>query len=198
MIPYLLLVKLLRYVVLTARKWVPLESLEKALHDETVAAVLNNQELDWLLRRVAEVRDELATLHWPLGVGLIHGDAWTGNLLWADPACGHVLLGDWDRVAYGPREVDLIPMWCAKRRYSKPPDWIENFVAGYHYDLSQWAGYEPLLEMRDLVQISGPLRRAPFSSPHAAALRQRLDSLRSGDKYPIVDRLMTITEARRS
>ncbi|MGH3975271.1 MAG: hypothetical protein ACRDS9_18375, partial [Pseudonocardiaceae bacterium] len=30
-----------------------------------------------------EVREELATVEWPLGQGLIHGDAWAGTLLWA-------------------------------------------------------------------------------------------------------------------
>jgi hypothetical protein len=38
-----------------------------------------------------------------------------------------------------------------------------------------------LLAMRDLVQLSGPIRRARDSEPHRQVLRQRLDSLRCGD-----------------
>jgi hypothetical protein len=35
--------------------------------------------------------------------------------------------------------------------------------------------------MRYLVQRTGPIRRAPHSSPHRRALDQRLGDLRSGD-----------------
>ncbi|MFN2494993.1 MAG: hypothetical protein ABR608_03660 [Pseudonocardiaceae bacterium] len=49
------------------------------------ALVLDDADRDWLLQRIGEVRDELATLDWPLGYGLIHGDAWAGNLLWNNP-----------------------------------------------------------------------------------------------------------------
>jgi hypothetical protein len=164
-------------------RWVPLDALEHALDDDTAAAALADTDRDWLRRRIDEVRNELATLDWPLGHGLIHGDAWAGNLLSAPtthPARG-VLLGDWDRVAYGPREVDLIPTWHAARRYGKGPGWVDDFVRHYGHDLTDWAGFPALLAMRDLVQVSGPLHRAPYSPPHARVLRQRITGLRSGD-----------------
>ena len=42
----------------------------------------------------------------PLPAGMIHGDAWRGNLL----RDGHrVVLADWDEVSTGPREIDLVP-----------------------------------------------------------------------------------------
>lgn len=129
------------------------------------------------------MRDELASLEWPLGHSLIHGDAWAGNLLWAGstPGPDDVVFGDWDRVAHGPREVDLIPTWHAARRYGKGPHWTAQFIDQYGHDLAHWPGLPTLLAMRDLVQASGPLRRAPHSAPHARALRQRVDSLRTGD-----------------
>ncbi|MGH4009872.1 MAG: hypothetical protein ACRDTH_17265 [Pseudonocardiaceae bacterium] len=37
------------------------------------------------------------------------------------------------------------------------------------------------LAMRDLAQISGPLRRTAHSQPHARALRQRVVDLRARD-----------------
>jgi len=164
--------------------WVPLDSLSQALHDDTTALALDDADRHWLLRRIGEVREELATVEWPLGQGLIHGDAWAGNLLWVpNPAHGRdsVVLGDWDRVSHGPREVDLIPTWHAAHRYGKGLRWICDFVHHYGYDLTSWLGLSALLAMRDLVQISGPLRRAPHSPPHAHALRQRLGGLQAGD-----------------
>lgn len=111
-------------------RWVPLDSLDHALQDDTVAVVLTDTDRDWLHRRVGEVRDELATLDWPLGHGLIHGDAWVGNLLQAPTTHSPdgIVLGDWDRVAHGPREVDLIPTWHAARRYGKGPGWTRDFT----------------------------------------------------------------------
>jgi hypothetical protein len=38
-----------------------------------------------------------------------------------------------------------------------------------------------MMAMRDLVQLSGPIRRARDSEPHRRVLRQRLGDLRSGD-----------------
>jgi hypothetical protein len=91
------------------------------------------------------------------------------------------VLGDWDWVSTGPREIDLIPTWHAAARYGKAASWTGDFVSRYGYDLGRWEGYSVLMAMRDLVQLTGPIRRARDSEPHRRALRQRLDSLRCGD-----------------
>jgi hypothetical protein len=108
------------------------------------------------------------------------GDA--GNLLW-DVAAGPdvAVLTDWDWVSYGPREIDLVPTWHAAARYGRGTAWTTAFVARYGYDLAGWAGFVTLMRMRDLVQISGPLRRASDSEPHRAALRERITAIRAGD-----------------
>lgn len=92
-----------------------------------------------------------------------------------------VVLGDWDWVAHGPREVDLIPTWHAARRYGKGPGWTRDFVHRYSHDVTDWSGFPLLLAMRDLAQISGPLRRAAQSPPHAHALRQRVAGIRASN-----------------
>ena len=128
------------------------------------------------------MRRELAELDWPLGEGLIHGDAWAGNLLWDTATTPpRAVVCDWDRVSWGPREIDLIPTWHAAVRYGRDEAWIQDFIKHYGYDLRDWAGYPTLLAMRDLAQLPGPLRRAS-NPPHAAALRQRLGSIRAGDR----------------
>ncbi|MEV6429119.1 aminoglycoside phosphotransferase family protein [Nocardia sp. NPDC051463] len=162
------------------QRWMPLESLRAALLEDTASAI-SEDERTWLLRRVDEIRKELSQLDWPLGIGLIHGDAWAGNLLWdnrINPA--QPILGDWDWVSIGPREVDLIPTWHATVRYGRDETWVRNFIEEYGYDLSEWSGYRVLLDMRDLVQVSGPLRRATASAEHADRLRQRVDDIRAG------------------
>jgi aminoglycoside phosphotransferase (APT) family kinase protein len=162
--------------------WVPLASLHATINDPVRSAALSGDERTWVMARIAEVRDKIAGLEWPLGIGLIHGDAWAGNLLSSPgaPPAGAVL-GDWDWVSAGPREIDLIPTWHAAARYGKPASWVSDFTSRYGYDLGRWEGCPVLLAMRDLVQLSGPIRRARDSEPHRQALGQRLDSLRGGD-----------------
>lgn len=157
--------------------WQPLASLARALRGEP-GTVLSPSQHRWLTDRVAEVGDRLKNREWVLGEAVIHGDAWLGNVMSA-PA-GPVL-GDWDQVAWGPREVDLIPSWHATRRYGRDPAWTERFAAAYGYDLGGSPVYEDLMAMRDLAQLPGPLHRAPDSEPHATALRQRLGDLMAGN-----------------
>jgi Ser/Thr protein kinase RdoA (MazF antagonist) len=164
--------------------WVPLASLHDAVNDPAHRGVLTEPERRWLSDRIDQVRDQLADLDWPLEQGLIHGDAWAGNLLWhAAAGPDHVVLGDWDWVAYGPREVDLVPTWHAATRYGKGAAWTHAFTDAYGYDLASWPGFPTLMQMRDLVQLTGPIRRAANGDggPFAAALRQRLDDVRHGD-----------------
>ncbi|WP_082393504.1 aminoglycoside phosphotransferase family protein [Nocardia arizonensis] len=165
------------------QQWTPLESLHGALHMDSTVGVISEDERAWLLSRIDEVRKELSELDWPLGIGLIHGDAWAGNLLWDNRFnSARSILGDWDWVSIGPREVDLIPTWHAAVRYGRDETWVRNFINEYGYDLSEWSGHRVLLDMRDLVQVTGPLRRATTSVEHAHRLRQRIDDIRAGNR----------------
>jgi hypothetical protein len=162
--------------------WVPLASLHATVIDPVLSAVLTDDERAWIMGQITEIRDKIGSLDWPLGIGLIHGDAWAGNLLWSPGAVPvDAVLGDWDWVSTGPREIDLIPTWHATARYGKPASWVSDFTAHYGYDLARWEGYAVLMAMRDLVQLTGPIRRAPDSAPHLQVLRQRLDSLQCGN-----------------
>lgn len=162
-------------------RWTPLQSLEMSLRTPSVLAVISLEEQGWLLAHINKIRDDLDSLNWPLGWGLIHGDAWAGNVLWNTIAgTDATVLGDWDSVCWGPREIDLIPSFHAARRYGRGPDWAQAFVQTYGYDLSGWSGFSTLLAMRDLVQLAGPLRRAPHEPTLARALRERIDGIRTG------------------
>lgn len=162
-------------------QWQALTSLEAALGDGVPETVLPAEELAWLKSEIAVVRQQLSTIVWELPVGLIHGDAWAGNLL-ADGHAPRLLLGDWDWVSSGPREVDLVPTWHAARRYGRDSTWTSRFADAYGYDLSTSPGFEALMHMRDLVQLTGPLRHSATQPRYLQALRQRLDGIRSGDR----------------
>lgn len=163
-------------------EWQPLRSLQALVTGPVGSEALSPGDQRWLLARIDEVQRDLAVLDWPLGFTAIHGDAWAGNLLWDTAAADvPVRLGDWDTACYGPREVDLIPSWHAAVRYGRGPQWAEAFAQAYGYDLSAWNGFPILWAMRDLVQLAGPLRRAPHESTFAAAVQQRLRGIKAGD-----------------
>lgn len=164
------------------KRWTPLVSLHAAATAPSSRSVLQDDERLWLIEQISQIRQDLAELEWPLGHGIIHGDAWVGNLLWdAVKGPDATLLADWDGVSYGPREVDLIPTWHAVRRYGKGEAWSHAFVESYGYDLAAWNGFTRLMRMRDFMQLTGPLRRAAEQSEFLPVLRQRLDALRSNN-----------------
>ncbi|PWU54787.1 hypothetical protein DLJ47_11825 [Micromonospora sp. S4605] len=162
-------------------RWEPLASLRRAVREPDTACNLSPEEHSWLLDHLEDVRSQVRALDSPLGYGVIHGDAWAGNLLW-DTGAGPdaVVLGDWDWVSYGPREVDLIPSWHAAIRYGRGQSWADAFAEVYGYDLARWDGFATLLHMRDLVQLSGPLRRAGDSPAFVEVLRERVAGVRNG------------------
>lgn len=167
-------------------QWRPLTSLEATVRTIDDPVVLADADRRWLLDEISDTRARLADLDWPLGYGLIHGDAWAGNLIWdaTDVRSGlssRPVLGDWDGVARGPREVDLIPTWHAATRYGRGPAWSGEFTGHYGYDLANWTGYPVLSRMRDLVQLTGPLRRTRRGSVFERVLHQRLAGIRAQD-----------------
>ena len=92
----------------------PFYSVASAINE--APAAMAEPDRVWLQQRITSLRDEWGALALARSPGLIHGDAHVGNLIQA--ACGDVLLGDWDHVAMGPREWDLMqihywPLTCA-------------------------------------------------------------------------------------
>ena len=168
-------------------QWEPLRSLYQLVESDIGNRALTRQERRWLLDRITSTQDAVIATESELGWGHVHGDAWAGNLMWdhepqADNGGRGILLGDWDSVCYGPREIDLIPSWHAAVRYGKGPEWARAFALNYGYDLSRWPGFHTLFVMRDLIQLAGPLRRAGHNAEFADALRQRMAGIRAGDQ----------------
>lgn len=70
------------------------------------SCAIEEDERTWLTNRCAQLPDAYDRLRFPPQAGMIHGDAYRGNLL----RDGHrAVLADWDAVSIGPREIDLVP-----------------------------------------------------------------------------------------
>ncbi|MFI6687983.1 phosphotransferase enzyme family protein [Streptomyces sp. NPDC050485] len=152
----------------------PLASLFATLTDSTS---LRPDQRAWLLQRRQQLLEAYRGLDFALGDGLLHGDAYPGNTLWDDQ---RVLLGDWDEVAIGPRELDLANTYQGIR-FGRTQRELDEFGTAYGYDLRAWHGLPVLRRMRDLHTLGSYVRRADRGDEAAARqLAHRVETLRAG------------------
>jgi hypothetical protein len=162
----------------------PLRSVSAAATDPSARLAMEPAQREWLVERIDTLRAAFANLNFPLGSGLIHGDMYNGNLLWAGDRGGRrhpVVLGDWDSVAIGPREVDLIPTY-AEPRFGVPAVSVDAFARAYGHDLRGWSGYEVLYDIRELSTLTALIRLGPTDERLKGELSHRLHLLIRGDR----------------
>ncbi|MGH3915673.1 MAG: phosphotransferase family protein [Pseudonocardiaceae bacterium] len=153
----------------------PLQTLGDTLERSTA---LPDSDRDWLARRREELLDRYESLSFPLGTGFIHGDAYPGNTMW-DGDCP--VLGDWDEVGTGPRELDLVNTHQGAR-FGRTTAERQQFTATYGYDVTIWPGFPVLREMRDLHTLTSYIRQADDGNEHARGqLAFRISTLKAGD-----------------
>ncbi|GAB3447731.1 phosphotransferase [Actinophytocola sediminis] len=141
---------------------------EPALADTTRA---------WLDNRVAVMLETFTQTTFPLGVGLIHADAHSENLVRQDD--GWVLI-DWDQTCLGPRELDLLA--GLPDHFHEPAADRTAFLTAYGYDLTRWPAWTLLRDIAELHSLASYIRLAPTKPAAAQELTRRVDSLRSGDR----------------
>ncbi|MFG2091832.1 aminoglycoside phosphotransferase family protein [Spirillospora sp. NPDC048824] len=155
----------------------PLASIRATVQHQP--GVLDHDDQVWLSDRIAGLTGAWRTLPFREPPTLLHGDAWIDNLLRHQD--GHVILGDWDSVALGPCEWDLIHSYHGERRFGLSPTDVDDFATTYGDDLREWDGYESLMQIRDVYAIGIHIRNAPGDPFSHQELTHRLNCLRSGD-----------------
>jgi Ser/Thr protein kinase RdoA (MazF antagonist) len=150
----------------------PLAGLMRALN---IPGTLSVGDRAWLKTQTQTLTEQYRQLHSHLGIGLVHGDAHTGNTLWGPNS---VLLGDLDEVSMAPRELDLANMY-QDVRYGTPESELDEFTDAYGWDVRNWEGFTVLRDMRDLHTLTGFIRRAVTEPAAADELRMRIDVLRN-------------------
>ncbi|GAA0389678.1 aminoglycoside phosphotransferase family protein [Microbispora corallina] len=156
------------------------DPLAEVRHAVDRAEVLTTGQRSWLSDRIEELTGRWLDLETGSPV-LLHGDAWIDNLLRCQD--GHVVLCDWDGVAVGPREWDLVHTYHGQRRFGLSAADVDDFARAYGSDLRLWPGYGTLMEVRDMYAVGIHIRNAsgdPFSRQE---LPRRLDSLARGDGH---------------
>jgi Phosphotransferase enzyme family len=161
------------------RRWDdPFASVTAALDDPPGS--LAEGDRSWLLDRIAVLRAQWPRLEFTLPLGLIHGDAHTGNVIRA--ASGQILLSDWDHVAIGPREWDLIQIHYLHRRFRRGSEHdTRAFATAYGWDIRTWPGFATLIAVREITGLSPYIRTAGTKQFSREQLTHRLGTLRGAD-----------------
>jgi aminoglycoside phosphotransferase len=152
----------------------PLVTVRRAIES---SHAINQDERAWLKKRCTQLLNAYDQLSFPLQAGIIHGDAYRGNLL-RDGR--RVVLADWDEVSTGPREIDLIPT-LQGTRFGLSEYERDAFIEAYEYDIRAWDGYPVLREIRELSTVSALLREARADLAALRQLHVRLRSLHTGN-----------------
>jgi Ser/Thr protein kinase RdoA (MazF antagonist) len=113
------------------------------------AAALPRSDRAWLVSRLAELEGQWATLESAKPPCVVHGDAWTGNVVATRD--GQVVLLDLERCSVGPLEWDLVSSAVKYATYGQvsTAEW-QQFCDAYGRDVTTWAGFPVLRDIREL------------------------------------------------
>lgn len=155
--------------------WTPLDDVRRRLGD---AEGLDPADRGFLEDRCAELASLLTTLDYPLGIGVVHGDAHLGNVV---PSPDGPVLCDFDSTCLGPREWDLTPIPVGLSRFGGSARAATRFARVYGTDVTRWPGFSVLREVRELKLATSVLPILRSNPGVAPELRKRLHSVRTGD-----------------
>ncbi|MGH3549101.1 MAG: phosphotransferase family protein [Pseudonocardiaceae bacterium] len=144
------------------------------------ATTISADDRQWLLDRLAELKEAYHGLPQGLPRCVVHGDAWSGNVVTtADSA--FVLL-DLERCSIGPPEWDLVSTAVAYVTTAgiDVKEWA-LYCSTYGHDVTTWEGFDILRDIRELrqttmaaqVAAADPQRYADQAAHRLACLRGR-------------------------
>jgi len=138
---------------------------------------LDPDDLAWLREQWAQAEQQYRKARAEFRLGVLHGDAHTGNLLRTPD--GRVVLCDLDSTGQGTVAWDLVPTAVGATRFGNRARHVE-FAAAYGQDVTNTAEWPTLRRIRELGLVTSvvpELRRRPdVAAEHA----HRLKSLRAG------------------
>ncbi|HKS47547.1 MAG TPA: phosphotransferase [Amycolatopsis sp.] len=144
---------------------------------------ISTDDRTWLLERLAELRERYTALPPGLPRGVVHGDAWRGNI--ARTGDGRTILLDLESCALGPPEWDLTSTAVSRvtTGWLDAGEWAD-YSAAYDLDVTTWTGFDVLRDIRELrmtsmacqVAATDPERYGQQAAHRLACLRGRRGS----------------------
>ncbi|GAA3852321.1 aminoglycoside phosphotransferase family protein [Saccharothrix violaceirubra] len=141
------------------------------------ALTLPAQDRHWLRAHLRTLEDRYLDLPPGLPARVVHGDAWVGNVV--ATADRRVVLLDLERCAVGPPEWDLVSTAIKHTSFG----WVtaadyHDFCRRYGHDVTTWAGFSLLRDIRELRMTCYLAQRATEHPAARDEARSRVDCLR--------------------
>lgn len=155
-------------------RFAPLSDLRQRL---TRAAVSTQIDVAWLLSRVGDLERRYAEETTSAESGLIHGDAWQGNVAVLDNGVRVVL--DLEAVSVGPQSWDLVAIAvdCTDFGRISRPDY-EKFVSAYGLDVLTLEWYRLLADIQELRWTAFVVVKAEYDHNAAEEAVRRIACLK--------------------
>lgn len=161
---------------LSLESWRPLASANRRLAE--LDGLYPPEDIAMLTRWSRQIAVELDQLAPELPGGVIHGQAEVGNVLLR---AGHPVLIDFERVAIGPREWDLIDTAVTVTRFGLPEQRYRDFADAYGFDVLTWDGYEIYRRLWELRATTWLMHNGHHSREAAREVEVRLQTWRDDD-----------------
>ncbi|MGH3897666.1 MAG: phosphotransferase enzyme family protein [Pseudonocardiaceae bacterium] len=156
--------------------WRPLASSDRRLAE--LPGYYTPEDIAMLTRWSRQIAVELDQVKPVLPGGVIHGQAEVGNVLLH---AGNPVLIDFERVAIGPWEWDLIDTAVTVTRFGLPEQRYLNFADAYGFDVRAWNGYEIYRRLWELRATTWFMQNGQHSREAAREVEVRLQTWRDED-----------------
>jgi Ser/Thr protein kinase RdoA (MazF antagonist) len=168
----------LRRCDLPAGQWDGLTRVRARLASANADGHLDDDDYGLLTDWANRLDNSVSRADAGLGIGLIHGDAHTGNTLSKD---GYTVMIDFDGIATGPRVWDLVPMAVSVARFGAPPEHLDQLLDGYGCDPRASPEWQSFVRLRELY-VTAWLVGVRGGERTNREIAHRLDCWRSGDE----------------
>ncbi|WP_344420608.1 aminoglycoside phosphotransferase family protein [Pseudonocardia ailaonensis] len=157
----------------------PQEDILGRVRPRIEAAPIPDEDRRFLIDLVTELNEAVASLDFPLGVSVTHGDAHVQNLMVIG---GVPILIDFERVAVGQPEWDLA---MTATEYATAGWWsapqYELFAATYGFDVMTWSGFNVLRRVHELKMTTWLMQNVQEAVEVRTEYQVRLATMRSGE-----------------
>ena len=155
----------------------PLDPSVRLAERIDAGTTLADDDRAWLHERLAALREQYRALPAGMPPTVVHGDAWSGNIVATDD--GRTVLLDLERCSIGPPEWDLVSIALRRTSFA----WLSEldydaFCRRYGHDVTTWPGYGLLRDIRELRMALYRVQRAAEQPEDQAEAELRVSCLR--------------------